>query len=158
MKTKDEITKLLAGISDPEIPVLSIIDLGIIRDVKFEGDLLVVDLTPTYSACPAIETIKQDITSAFIESGIKNFELHIVHSPAWTTEWMSDDAIRKLKEYGIAPPSKFNNEIISEDEAVTCPFCNSENTILKSFFGSTACKSMYYCNNCSQPFEHFKRF
>jgi len=160
MKTEEEIISLLAQINDPEIPVLNIIELGIIRNVFYEEDLLIVSITPTYSGCPAIETMKQDICSTLLQNGIHKFEVNVIYSPAWTTDWLSEHALKKLKAYGIAPPSKLNQDefIVAEDEKVICPFCNSGLTDMKSFFGSTACKSLYYCNNCNQPFEHFKKF
>lgn len=159
MKTKNEIFELLTHVPDPEIPVLNIMELGIIRDVRYENDLLTIDITPTYSGCPAIEVMKEDICSILLLNGIPKFELNLVYSPAWTTDWISEEALLKLKRYGIAPPSGINKDIALEvDENIKCPFCESETTELRSWFGSTACKSLYFCNSCNQPFEHFKKF
>lgn len=160
MKTNDEIINLLSQINDPEIPVINIVELGIIRDVRYENDLLVIDMTPTYSACPAVETIKQEICSLLIQHKIPKFEINIVHSPAWTTDWITEEALVKLANYGIAPPTRISHSIsvMDEVENIICPYCKSEAAEMKSYFGSTACKSLYYCRSCNQPFEHFKRF
>lgn len=158
MKCKDEISKLLEKVYDPEIPVLNILELGIVRDIKYEEDLLIVDITPTYSGCPAIEVMKDDICSQLIQSGISKFEINVIYSPAWTTDWLTGEALTKLREYGIAPPSQRPEDNPLIKEKIRCPYCKSDNTDLKSFFGSTACKSLYYCSSCNQPFEHFKKF
>ena len=140
------IWELLNTVPDPEIPVISVVELGVIREVKFKNDFLTISITPTYSGCPAVKTFMDDIKTCLTENDINNFELKIVYSPAWTTEWMTDATKEKLRKYGIAPPSNI----------VICPQCKSENTTLISEFGSTACKSLFKCDECLEPFEFFK--
>lgn len=160
---KDEIWNLLANIEDPEIPVLSIIDLGIAREVLVDDDKVTVRITPTYSGCPAMKAIEQEIEKALRVNGIQNFEVKKDFSETWTTDWMSDEAKKKLKDYGIAPPGKstaadedFLKDLRGSSKIIACPYCDSTNTELQSEFGSTACKSQYYCHDCDEPFEHFK--
>lgn len=159
---KDEIWELLSEVKDPEIPVLSIIELGIAREVTVEGDKVVVRITPTYSGCPAMNAIEQEIEKTLRINGIQNFEVNKDFSDTWTTDWMTHEAKIKLKEYGIAPPGKtdpdddFLNSLDSSSKIVACPYCDSKNTELQSEFGSTACKAQYYCHDCDEPFEHFK--
>jgi ring-1,2-phenylacetyl-CoA epoxidase subunit PaaD len=152
----DIIWKLLKQVPDPEVPVLSILDLGIVRDVKInsrESDKEInIVITPTYSGCPAMDMISMNIRLALMEYGYKNVMISYVLSPAWTTDWMSDEGKRKLKEYGIAPPHR-SNEPANE---IQCPHCNSTDTKLLSQFGSTACKALYQCNDCREPFDYFK--
>ena len=145
-----KIWKLLEEVSDPEIPVLSVIDLGIIRDVKITGDETEIIITPTYSGCPAMDAISMDIKFKLIENGYRNVKITSVLSPAWTTAWMSDEGKRKLNEYGIAPPGN------SPDLLPACPQCGSGDTKLLSQFGSTSCKSLFQCNDCKEPFDQFK--
>ncbi|MEO9485790.1 MAG: 1,2-phenylacetyl-CoA epoxidase subunit PaaD [Ekhidna sp.] len=147
---KDHILELLQNVTDPEIPVISVMDLGIVRDVIVEGDALEIVITPTYSGCPAMMEIEKEINNALKKDGITSFKITTVLSPAWTTEWMTDEGKRKLKEYGIAPPNPTNPEDIE------CPQCGSKNTQLVSEFGSTACKSLFKCNDCLEPFDYFK--
>ena len=147
---KDYILDLLQNVTDPEIPVISVIDLGIVRDVIVEGDSLEVIITPTYSGCPAMLEIEKEINNALKKNDITEFKITTVLSPAWTTEWMSKEGKRKLREYGIAPPNPTNPEDIA------CPQCNSKNTELVSEFGSTACKSLFKCKDCLEPFDYFK--
>jgi len=147
---KSTILKILESVTDPEIPVISIMDLGIIRDVKIENERIEVIITPTYSGCPAMLEIEKDIHNALKKEGIHNFKITTVLSPAWTTEWMTESGKQKLKEYGIAPPNPTNPEDIA------CPQCESHNTELLSQFGSTACKSLYRCKDCLEPFDYFK--
>ncbi|MEP1034863.1 1,2-phenylacetyl-CoA epoxidase subunit PaaD [Ekhidna sp.] len=147
---KDHILDLLQNVTDPEIPVISIMDLGIVRDVIIEEDTLEVIITPTYSGCPAMLEIEKEINNALKKEGINQFKITTVLSPAWTTEWMTEDGKRKLKEYGIAPPNPTN------PEEIECPQCGSQNTQLLSQFGSTACKSLFKCNDCLEPFDYFK--
>lgn len=159
--TEVEILKLLDNVCDPEIPVLSIADMGILRDVSLvEGEGVLVKITPTYSGCPAMYEIRRRIVEELRENGIDGVKIETVLSPAWTTDWMSGNAKRKLKEFGIAPPSSASTNdlevILNHKHSVECPYCNSENTELRAEFSSTACKSLYFCNSCEQPFEHFK--
>ena len=150
--SKEKILSILQDVCDPEVPVLSIMDLGIVRDINFNDDELQVMITPTYSGCPAMDAIAMDIRLKLIEQGYKKIKIVQVLAPAWTTDWMSDEGKRKLKEYGIAPPA-FKN---MEEANIPCPLCNSEDTKLISHFGSTACKALYQCNSCREPFDHFK--
>ncbi|MBL1215562.1 MAG: phenylacetate-CoA oxygenase subunit PaaJ [Ignavibacteriae bacterium] len=151
-KNKNEILKLLHDVFDPEIPVLNIVEMGIVRDVIFEEDELLIKITPTYMGCPAMNAIENDILDILFSNGLENVKVKTVYSPAWTTNWMSEETKNKLKKYGIAPPRE-SSELLDKIE---CPFCNSDETILTSEFGSTACKSLHYCDHCHQPFEHFK--
>jgi len=140
------IWELLNTVPDPEIPVISVVELGVIRDIYFANKSYKIAITPTYSGCPAVKTFMDDIKVCLKENGIRNFQLKLVYSPAWTTDWMTDETKDKLKKYGIAPPSN----------TVICPQCDSEKTILISDFGATACKALYKCSDCLEPFEFFK--
>ncbi len=147
---REHILELLQNVTDPEIPVISVMDLGIVRDVIVEDNSLEIVITPTYSGCPAMLEIEKEINNALKTDGITEFKISTVLSPAWTTEWMTEEGKRKLKEYGIAPPNPTNPEDIQ------CPQCESKNTQLVSEFGSTACKSLFKCNDCLEPFDYFK--
>ena len=164
---EQKIWKILESVEDPEVPVLSIIDLGIVRKIEIYDAVqkpplggFGVFITPTYTGCPAMDVINMNIRMALLEKGYKNFEIKIVLSPAWTTDWMSDPGKQKLKAFGIAPPNPkqivCTVDAFQEDEAIQCPHCNSYNTQLISRFGSTACKALYKCNNCHEPFDYFK--
>jgi ring-1,2-phenylacetyl-CoA epoxidase subunit PaaD len=142
----NKIWELLNTVPDPEIPAISVVELGVIRDVIFQENSFIISITPTYSGCPAVKAFQDDIKICLKENGIENFELKIVYSPAWTTDWMTEETKEKLRKYGISPPS----------EKAICPQCNSKSTTLVSEFGSTACKSFHKCNDCLEPFEHFK--
>ncbi|MEI9909551.1 MAG: 1,2-phenylacetyl-CoA epoxidase subunit PaaD [Bacteroidota bacterium] len=150
----------LEEIKDPEVPVLSIIDLGIVRDIVINGDGIEVIITPTYSGCPAMDTITMNIRILLSTLGFKKQKITQVLSPAWTTDWMSEKGKRKLKQYGIAPPNPIqqvcSNKLFAADEAVQCPQCNSYHTRRISEFGSTACKALYKCDDCKEPFDYFK--
>ena len=150
MNTKDEILKILNEVTDPEVPVLSIIDLGIVRDVKLNKEEIEIMITPTYSGCPAMELIKTNIQKTLSERGYKSPTLTTVLSPAWTTDWMSERGKEKLKAFGIAPPTPRQHickpDLFHEGEAIQCPLCNSYNTRMISRFGSTPCKALYQCN------------
>lgn len=154
------IWSILDNVPDPEIPVLSVVDLGIIRNVEYENGTLAISTTPTYSGCPAIDVIKMNIRIALIEAGYRNIEIKTVLFPPWTTDWMSDEGKRKLKEYGIAPPHSTQivctPDSFQTEEAIECPHCNSFNTVMVSRFGSTPCKALYQCKDCSEPFDYFK--
>jgi ring-1,2-phenylacetyl-CoA epoxidase subunit PaaD len=150
----------LDEIKDPEVPVLSIIDLGIVRDVVMHDDAIEVVITPTYSGCPAMDMIAINIRFLLTSLGFKKQKVTQVLSPAWTTDWMSEEGKRKLKEYGIAPPNPrqqvCDNNLFAPHEAVQCPHCNSYHTHRVSEFGSTACKALYQCDDCKEPFDYFK--
>ena len=159
MSTK-EIYQILETVSDPEIPVLSVLDLGIVRAVNFDensGEAEVV-ITPTYSGCPAMDFIEVSIRAALQEQGINPVKITTVLSPAWTTDWLTETGKAKLKAYGIAPPvgSADKLSLLGEKTEVECPRCGSKSTKLVSQFGSTACKSLYQCRECLEPFDYFK--
>ncbi len=143
----------LEEIKDPEVPVLSIIDLGIVRDVKMTGDELEVVITSTYSGCPAMDLITAEIRTQLSTLGFKKVRITRVLSPPWTTDWISEEGKRKLQEYGIAPPDK---RFSVPKDGVECPHCNSSHTKLVSEFGSTPCKALYQCLDCREPFDYFK--
>lgn len=147
--------QILETVCDPEIPVLSIIDLGIVRNIKVTGEQVEVMITPTYSGCPAMDAISMDLRLKLIEHGYKNCKITSVLSPAWTTDWMSEEGKRKLMAYGIAPP-KHSGFLKGSHQFIECPQCHSTNTRLLSQFGSTACKALYQCNECKEPFDYFK--
>ena len=156
---EETIWNLLEHVKDPEVPVLSVIDLGIVRSVKVEGDKIEITITPTYSGCPAMDVISMDIRLKLIEKGYRNISIKQQLSPAWTTDWMSEAGKQKPKTFGIAPPNpkqQFCNEEMFRQEAVQCPRCNSYHTELISQFGSTACKAMYRCLDCKEAFDYFK--
>jgi ring-1,2-phenylacetyl-CoA epoxidase subunit PaaD len=151
----------LNEVTDPEIPVLTISDLGILRNVEYADGQFQVTITPTFTGCPAMKVIEEDIAAVLKSHGLDNFKINTVIFPPWTTEWMSEEGKKKLREYGIAPPSVSTEEHLSSlltgiRKPVNCPFCGSSNTRLTSAFGSTACKALHYCDGCSQPFEEFK--
>jgi ring-1,2-phenylacetyl-CoA epoxidase subunit PaaD len=146
-----------AAVVDPEIPVLTIADLGVLRDVAVNDGRVEVAITPTYSGCPAMNMIGLEIELALEREGIHQAKIRTVLSPAWTTDWMSDDGRRKLLEYGIAPPQAGGGRrALFGEQQVACPQCGSENTELLSEFGSTSCKALWRCKNCREPFDYFK--
>ncbi len=154
-----ELWDAVKTVPDPEVPVVTIEDLGILRNVELVDGKAVVTITPTYSGCPAMDTISADVTTALDEAGYPDAEVKLVLSPAWTTDWMSEVGKRKLEEYGIAPPtgkSAVNDGPIMIQMAVKCPQCHSLNTREVTRFGSTACKALYTCNDCLEPFDYFK--
>ena len=155
-----KIWSILDTVCDPEVPVLTVTDLGIIREINMHGDEVEVVITPTYSGCPAMDMIAMNIRFALIEKGFRKVNIRTVLSPAWTTDWMSEEGKRKLKDYGIAPPNPkqqvCDDKLFLPNEAVQCPHCNSYRTHRVSEFGSTACKSLYQCDDCNEPFDYFK--
>ncbi|MDB5198282.1 MAG: phenylacetate-CoA oxygenase, PaaJ subunit [Chitinophagaceae bacterium] len=159
-----EIWQILEKITDPEIPILSIVDLGIVRDVKISPSLLVekgqgveVFITPTYSGCPAMDMISMSIRMELLQHGFTNIKITQQLSPAWTTDWMTERGKEKLQQYGIAPPvGKVMDQQFLDDLKVECPQCHSKNTKLLSEFGSTACKALFQCQDCKEPFDYFK--
>ena len=167
MVSAAEVLELLKNVKDPEIPMIDVVELGIVRDVVFEDDGVRVDVTPTYSGCPAIQVIEREIISTLQSHGFAKVVVNTIYSPAWTTDWLSEETRQKFRDYGIAPPTGVSNsaggiaELVSRRRArstIECPFCGSVNTVEKSEFGSTACKSIHFCNSCHQPFDHFKAF
>ncbi|MEW6639097.1 MAG: 1,2-phenylacetyl-CoA epoxidase subunit PaaD [Pseudomonadota bacterium] len=146
-----------ARVVDPEIPVLTIADLGVLRDVTVQGEAVEVSITPTYSGCPAMNMIALEIELALAKAGIRNARINTVLSPAWTTDWMSEDGRAKLKAYGIAPPQAGGGRrALFGAQQVACPQCGSTDTELLSEFGSTSCKALWRCKSCREPFDYFK--
>ena len=161
----DQLWQWLAQVADPEIPVISVVDLGIVRGWQWLDDArLEVMITPTYSGCPAMQAIAEDIRSALMQHGLSEVTITTQLSPAWTTDWMSESGKQKLREFGIAPPAQQAAEnkidisaIFNHDAPViVCPQCASSHTRLISQFGSTACKALYRCSDCLEPFDYFK--
>ncbi|MET0242324.1 MAG: 1,2-phenylacetyl-CoA epoxidase subunit PaaD [Flavitalea sp.] len=154
------IKNILGKIADPELPILSIVDLGIVRDITVNNGIVEINITPTYSGCPAIDVIDLEIRATLEANHIKNYRLIRSLSPAWTTEWMTESGKQLLKDHGIAPPLPLQavceTEYFQRDEAIACPLCGSYNTRMISRFGSTACKAQYQCNECLEPFDYFK--
>lgn len=156
---KEDILEILRSVTDPEIPVLTLEDLGIIREINIcAPNHVEVVITPTYTGCPAMDLIAVNIKSALQDAGIETVEVKTTLSPAWSTDWLSEEGKRKLKEYGIAPPEKATGKsaLLGLKGGVRCPRCSSTNTRLISEFGSTACKALYQCNDCLEPFDYFK--
>ncbi len=142
---------------DPEIPVLTIADLGILRDIKADGEAIEVAITPTYSGCPAMNTIALDIEVALNRAGFEEVRVKTVLSPAWTTDWLTDEGRKKLVEYGIAPPAKGGGRrALFGVEHVACPRCSSSRTVQLAEFGSTSCKALWRCEDCREPFDYFR--
>ena len=158
--SREELFELLETVMDPEVPVLSVVDLGIVRDAVSSEDGVVVTITPTYSGCPAMREIEEEIRRALEGQGIGPVQIRTTYSPAWTSDWISADGREKLEAYGIAPPGRVQSGDLvvlqRRMPAVRCPYCKSLNTVEKSEFGSTACKAIWFCNGCRQPFEQFK--
>lgn len=160
--TSDKIYEWLSAVTDPEVPVLTVLDLGIVRkvEVKIEGNktTALITITPTYSGCPAMDVIGMSIRLALLSRGVDKVHIDMQLSPAWTTDWMTEEGKMKLKEYGIAPPVRRAADPLGlfEADAIPCPRCGSVYTEMVSQFGPTSCKSLYRCLDCKEPFEHFK--
>ncbi|WP_290799343.1 1,2-phenylacetyl-CoA epoxidase subunit PaaD [Flavihumibacter sp. UBA7668] len=160
MQNEETIWELLEEVKDPELPVLSVVDLGIIRSIKQQGKAVEVTITPTYSGCPAMDIIAMQIRMQLSSRGYAPVTIKTVLSPAWTTEWMTEAGKEKLTAYGIAPPNPKQQvctpEYFQQEEVVQCPHCKSHRTHRISEFGSTACKALYQCDDCLEPFDYFK--
>lgn len=157
--TEDDVLELLATVKDPEIPVLNVVEMGIVRGVEFKDDQVIVTITPTYSGCPAMDVIGLSVKSVLHKTFGDRVEVKSVLSPAWTTDWMTDEAREKLRAYGIAPPEKGSHDksqLFAKPREIQCPHCGSKNTMMVSEFGSTACKAHYTCKDCFEPFDYFK--
>ncbi len=159
--TAELIWRALEDVKDPEIPVVSIVEMGIVRNVQIiEGEAgvqVVVKMTPTFSGCPALHTIRENIASRVRALGATSVEVESILFPPWTSDWISDTGRDKLKAFGLAPPARHGGRLaITFFEPVACPYCDSINTSVKNTFGSTLCRAIYYCNECRQPFEQFK--
>jgi len=157
--TPEAVRGLLAGLTDPEIPVLTLDDLGIVRGVTVDDGRVVVTITPTYSGCPALEAMSDDIVGVLAQAGLHDVTVRTVLSPAWTTDWMSAAGRRKLEEYGIAPPApRASGPVLVPlgRHVPSCPQCGSGDTEELTRFASTACKALWRCRSCREPFDHFK--
>ena len=154
-----EVRRLVVSVSDPEIPILSIEDLGVLRDIKIEQGKVTVFITPTYVGCPAMDTIASDIKRVLADENFADVEVKTVLSPAWTTDWLTETGREKLLSIGIAPPNEVSaskKSLMADDRPAMCPRCHSTNTECVSEFGSTACKALYRCTDCLEPFDYFK--
>lgn len=154
-----EIEGALDSVVDPEIPVLSAKELGVLRDVQWQGDTLVATITPTYSGCPAMGHFEDDIRVCLEKLGIPNIEIKTRLSPAWTSDWLNEESKQKLREYGIAPPIESTNSVkvlMGHAPEVSCPKCGAHEVTEVSRHGSTACKALYQCDSCQEPFDYFK--
>jgi ring-1,2-phenylacetyl-CoA epoxidase subunit PaaD len=158
MVAEKDVWIYLEEVFDPEVPVLTVLDLGIVQKIKVLDSSIHVVITPTYSGCPAMQRIEEDIIEKLNEKGDFEVSVELVLSPAWTTDWISKEGKRKLKEYGIAPPEDEADKrvLFSKQTVVPCPKCNEKDTKMISHFGSTACKAHYQCNQCLEPFDYFK--
>lgn len=160
MLTRDEVFAVLQTVPDPEVPVISVVELGVVRDVEITPDGVTVTMTPTYSGCPAMREMEADVKAALLARGVPNVTVHMTLSPAWTTDWIGEEAREKLRRYGIAPPGRADQggfvTLTRARPAVVCPFCGSTDTVLQSEFGSTACKAIHSCRACGSPFDEFK--
>lgn len=157
--SKERILELLDHVKDPEIPAINVLELGVVRHVEVEADgKAIVTITPTYTGCPAMDVMAADIRKELLEAGVPAVEVKMSLSPAWTTDWITDMGKAKLKTYGIAPPERTADirALKGGKPLVECPQCGSKNTVMISPFGSTACKALWKCNDCLEPFDQFK--
>jgi ring-1,2-phenylacetyl-CoA epoxidase subunit PaaD len=155
--TTDEIWQTLDQIKDPEIPVVSLVEMGIARDVQLDGGKVIVTITPTFAGCPAMHYMREEIVSRLQTLGVEHVEVRTALNPPWTSEWLSDEVRAKLKTFGLAPPPHHMGDVtIALTEVVECPYCGSKDTVLENSFGPTLCRSIHYCNACRQSFERFK--
>lgn len=160
IQTTDEarVWEALAGVNDPEIPVISVVDMGIIAGVDIDNENVTIRMTPTFAGCPALDVIRNDIARSVRDAGFDHVRVDVVFDPPWSSDRISPDGRRKLKEFGLAPPGPACRGGLSEEKLarVSCPFCDSADTTLESIFGPTLCRAIHYCNACRQSFEQFK--
>ena len=160
MLTKENIFSLLGEIPDPEIPVITIVELGVVRAVNIIDDKNIeITITPTYSGCPAMKQMEDDVRKKLVENGFEQIEIKTIFNPPWTTDWLNEEAKLKLQKYGIAPPEESTTDksfLTGKHKQITCPRCKSKNTIMISQFGSTACKALHQCKDCLEAFDYFK--
>jgi ring-1,2-phenylacetyl-CoA epoxidase subunit PaaD len=155
--TVDEIWQALERVKDPEIPVISVVEMGIVRDIAVSNDRVTVTMTPTFSGCPALHVIRTDIEAAVGRLTPLEVVVETVLYPPWSSDWISDDGRQKLKAFGLAPPARHGgNLLVTFYDSVACPYCESTNTTVKNDFGPTLCRAIHFCNSCRQPFEQFK--
>lgn len=155
----EQIWQALAEVKDPEIPVVSLVEMGIVRDVIVADDgRVTVQMTPTFSGCPALAQMRQDITAKVCSLGVADVRVETVLFPPWSTDWISEEALAKLRQFGLSPPPRHggNTQVILFFDAAACPRCGSTSTTLQNSFGPTLCRAIYTCNNCQEPFEQFK--
>lgn len=155
--TYADIWEALNEVKDPEIPVVSLVEMGMIRQVAISDHNVIVTFTPTFSGCPAVQVMKTTIVERLRHLGVESIEVRETLAPPWSSDWITDEARQKLKAFGLAPPPQHGGdpEILFSDTAA-CPYCNSRNTVVKNTFGPTLCRAIYYCSDCQQPFEQFK--
>lgn len=163
LRTRDEVFAILEAVRDPEVPVLSVVELGVVREARCEAEETVVTITPTYSGCPALRVMEREVVEALERAGLPAPRVEVSYTPAWTTDWIGPEAREKLRAYGIAPPGPRRHDdgnvlvqLLRAPDPVACPYCGSRDTELRSEFGPTACKSIRFCRGCTQPFEQFK--
>ncbi len=157
MLNLEAIWRALEDVKDPEIPVISVIEMGIVRDVILNNNQVRVVMTPTFSGCPALHVMRQDIARRIKQLGYPEVSVEVRIYPPWRTDWITDEGRKKLKDFGVAPPSiQGDRQGVTFFELSTCPYCDSEKTTLKNNFGPTLCRSIYFCEACQQPFEQFK--
>ena len=157
--TPSEVRQWLHAVKDPEVPVVSVVELGVVRDVLVSGETVTVEITPTYTGCPAMKVMEQEILECLSSHGVSDASVRTVFRDAWTTDWMTDDAREKLRAYGIAPPQRVADAglvTLRRNANIVCPRCGSHDTQRQSEFGSTACKALYTCRECREPFDYFK--
>jgi ring-1,2-phenylacetyl-CoA epoxidase subunit PaaD len=154
---RDAVMRALEDVKDPEIPVISVVELGVIRDVAIDDRAVVVTMTPTFAGCPALHVMQAEVAERIRRLGAERVEVRLALSPPWTTDWITEEAREKLRAFGLAPPPRHGGLIqIILSQAAACPYCGSTNTSVKNTFGPTLCRAIYYCANCQQPFEQFK--
>ncbi len=158
MLSKKHIIDLLENVKDPEIPVLSLIDLGVITTIAIENNKVIIEMTPTFVGCPAIDVMKENVEHVLKKNGIEQYDVIISFEKPWSSNLITEKGKEALKKFGLAPPPSHQNLIVDIDliSHVKCPYCDSDNTEMKSLFGPTLCRSLHYCNNCQQAFEQFK--
>jgi len=159
LPSTEQVWKALAQIPDPEIPVINVVEMGIVRDVRIEGNKAVITITPTFSGCPALHLIRTQLEQTVRSLGFQEVEVQTVLSPPWSTDWITPEAKERLRQYGIAPPkprSELDTLIQLEPSPTPCPRCGALDTSVKNTFGPTLCKAIYVCNSCKEPFEGFK--
>jgi ring-1,2-phenylacetyl-CoA epoxidase subunit PaaD len=155
--SRDQIWQMLNTIADPEIPVVSLVELGIARGVQIDGETVIVTITPTFAGCPAMHAMREEIVEKLRSIGVERIEVRTSLNPPWTSEWLSDEVRSKLRQFGLAPPPHHGGDIeLALQEAVACPHCGSKDTVLDNAFGPTLCQSLHYCHACRQSFQRFK--
>jgi ring-1,2-phenylacetyl-CoA epoxidase subunit PaaD len=155
--TEAQVWSALEAVKDPEIPVLSVVDLGVIRRVSMDGGHVVVDMTPTFAGCPALDVMREEVEARVRQTGAASVVVNVVLSPPWSTDWITEEGRRQLAEFGLAPPRRHGGLIqLILDETAACPHCGSDHTRVTNHFGPTLCRAIYYCDDCQQPFEKIK--